>query len=183
MITLRCLLGTKFWGVFSMAQKQGLIGISFILVLAFSSQGFSHGLVKNQKQEESLRGIKRVTVFVTYGLSRAGPSKQLLKSTVEQKLREKGLQVLEEEGQGEDNRDPSFCVDVAVLKGEKGHHSFFIIARLIQAVTLKRKNPLDTHAATWAWTLIGAGGLDSIRKRVQRITEIFLKAYERVNGA
>ena len=162
------------------------IGFCFIFSVAFGEThpAFPHRYIEEQKQENSLAGLKGVSVDVKIGLAREGPTKHRLQSLVEQTLREGGVHVegvVEEQVEGRD-QPPSFCVEVAVFKGVKDYHHFFVTARLYQQVSLTRNQQLTPSAITWTLESMGAGNIDNIYDRVEEVTTIFVKDYQRVNS-
>lgn len=157
--------------------------VAVVLVgLLLSEPCSGHSVVEDQDQEKSLQGIKEVSVSVNIGISRDGPTRQLLQNTVENILREGGVTVRTEDDQPDTNRFPSFCVDVAVFKDSSTSYAFFVTGRLFQRVLLAHLNNVETYGATWNIGTIGSGGVDKILQKVQLVTTEFLRSYRNMNA-
>lgn len=143
---------------------------------------FAHSVVTDQKQEDSLNGIKTIMVTVNVGFSLDGPTNRLFQNEVERIISQTGLVIKPKSEVLESESLPSFCVDVSVFKESSNSYIFFIIGRLNQKVLLVRDGSNIGFATTWTVGAIGSGGTDQMLEKVQDVTEAFARDYNQVNS-
>ena len=150
-----------------------------LLVFALSeiivSPVFAGQAHEERHQRETLRGLQVVRLEINIGLAREGPTRQLLRSDVEQHLREIPLRVLPQE-QGDETVFPALVVNVAVLKKNREFYFFVVTAQLFEKVILERDTKMTALAATWTASHMGDGDLQNMRESVAEVIRNFYQA-------
>ena len=132
-------------------------------------------------QHSSLAGVEQMQVVVRIGLSRAGPTPQLLQEEVKKQLMEAGIHIVPVVDNDVPGSVPIFYVEVAVWQNGMKPYVYFVKADLYQTVQLDRKNGIKVYASTWQTSLIGEGTIERIRHDVSSVAKKFAVQYTVVN--
>ncbi len=166
-------------------KNSGVRRLLGCLFFCFLSISHLHSVVWAEKipeQKETLVGIKDVVVSVNIGLSKTGPTHNNLQDLVVKIIKDAGMNVLPKEDSSEGSSIPSLYIDVAVAKGKNNFHTFFVTTMFYQTVELQQgKQVINPLAATWVFSTIGVGGLESIQEEVVEASEKFARDYQSVN--
>ena len=146
------------------------------------------GAETNKSAQETLRGLKAVTVVIT-GISqdaeKDGLHKNDLQMDVEERLRQAGVNVLRGNEGGRSPGQPHLFVRfIDQKRSDMELYAISIAVHLVQMVRLSRDGKVVTPAETWGMTgvvSVGARELTSVRKLVGDYVDMFIAALRGAN--
>jgi len=150
---------------------------------------FSHASAQQEdRKRESLRGIKAVAVVIedlSPNTEQSGFQKTQLKTDVEMRLKEKGIQLASEPETERKWDGPVLNVRLQTVKHDRRNiEAISIILQLRQKVRLTRKSGAEVLAVTWQSDRLGSvdkAELPLARKILVSMVDGFISDYSAVN--
>ena len=131
-------------------------------------------------ERENLTDIREINVRVEEladDAEDAGLTRDLLETTVEQRLRDEGIML------GNSPLAADLYINVATYLGTTGLYAYCVQVSVQQLVTIEG-NQLRTLADTWDLAhvgTVGAGNLSEVQQVVSQIVDLFVEDYLEVN--
>ena len=133
-----------------------------------------------------LTGVELVVEELNLGVEQDGLTRSTLRSDVELKLRQAGIQVLSPTERLATPGSPYLYLRVSTVKNRVSIYGYHIAIELRQLVRLTRDSGVTSWAATWqSGGIVGTIGADklstTVRENVQEEVDTFLGAYVAAN--